>query len=123
MALASSAQQLDSARSAMLQSLFPNLQSLQAGDIKMTSGILQQANDLAPEVGLTGRDIAELWKARVGAYAQGTQDLGNAKAAGVKNTTGAIGDLIGKVGQAVDTSRWNPFASTTRNYDPFVPWE
>ena len=116
MALASSAQQLDSARSAMLQSLFPNLQALKAKDIGMTSAILQQSEALVPEVGLTGRDIAELWKARVGAYAQGTQDIGAAKGAGVRNVTGAIGDLIGKVGQGLDT--WKGMQSP----DVFRPW-
>jgi hypothetical protein len=116
MALASSAQQLDSARSAMLQSLFPNLQAMQAKDIGMTSGILQQSNALMPEVGLAGRDIAELWKARVGAYAQGTKDIGEAGASATKNTTGAIGDLIGKVGQGIDTWRG------MQGPDAFRPW-
>lgn len=102
MALAGAASQLDTQRQAMLQSLFPNLQTMQAKDIGMASGILQQADAMVPEVGLGGRDIAELWKARVGANAQLTKDLGTVNSAGTLNRTSAIADLIGKVGAAGD---------------------
>jgi hypothetical protein len=128
MALSGAASQLDAQRQSMLQSLFPNLQAMQAKDIAMTSGILQQSNALVPEVGLGGADIAELWKARVGAYAQGTQDLGLAKSAGTKNQTSAIADLIGKIGAAGDQYApllWGrkPDPSASRMIDSLGSWK
>lgn len=105
-ALAATASQLDQSRQSMLQSLFPNLANLQGQDVKLTSGILQQSNAMMPEVGLTGRDVAELWKARVGAYATGTEKLGKIGSESALGTSTAVGDLLGKIGGYMDTVNW-----------------
>jgi hypothetical protein len=80
--LAKSAQDLESSRQQILQGLFPNLQNTQLKSIAAQQGILQQSNSMAPNVGLGGTDITNLWLGRVGATNQLAQTAANAAAAG-----------------------------------------
>jgi hypothetical protein len=68
--LATAASNLESQRQQILQQLFPNLQNQQLKNISATSGILQQSNQMLPQVGLGGSDVANAWLARVGALNQ-----------------------------------------------------
>jgi len=80
--LTKSAQDLESSRQQILGSLFPNLQNQQLKSIAAQQGILQQSNSMAPNVGLGGTDITNLWLGRVGATNQLAQTAANAAAAG-----------------------------------------
>jgi len=80
--LTKSAQDLEASRQQILGSLFPNLQNQQLKSIAAQQGILQQSNAMAPNVGLGGTDITNLWLGRVGATNQLTQTAANAAAAG-----------------------------------------
>lgn len=81
--LAASASNLEAQRQNILQGLFPKLQNQQMQNIAATSGILNQSNSMAPQAGLSGSDVANIWLARVGATNQLTQQAANAYSSGI----------------------------------------
>lgn len=58
---------LDTQRQQILATLFPSINNMKLADLNATAGALGTANNLTPEAGLSGNDIAKLWLARVGA--------------------------------------------------------
>ena len=71
-ALTTAAGNLEAQRQQILQNLFPALQQQQLKNISATSGILQQSNQMLPQAGLSGSDIANLWLQKVGALNENT---------------------------------------------------
>lgn len=69
-ALSTAAGNLEAQRQQILQNLFPALQKQQLQNIAATSGILQQSNQMVPQAGLSGSDVANLWLQKVGALNQ-----------------------------------------------------
>jgi|KBSSwiStaDraftv2_1062776.scaffolds.fasta_scaffold84685_2 hypothetical protein len=67
MGLLGRAQDLETQRSQLLGTLFPNLATTQLNVLKGNEGALAFSNELMPNAGLTGKDIVNLWLARVGA--------------------------------------------------------
>ncbi len=94
-ALASTASQLESQRQSVLGSLFPNLNSMKLANIGATSGALGVSNQMVPEAGLGGTDIANLWLARVGATNQLNQSAADVAARGTMGAAQAWGPAIG----------------------------
>lgn len=76
------AQNLENSRAGILSSLFPNLQNAAAGKLGAAQNVLAQSSALAPEAGLTGSSIANIWLARVGATNQLAQQAADAAARG-----------------------------------------
>lgn len=76
------AQNLESERQRILGTLFPNLSAVQLNTLKGTQDVLAQSNQMVPEAGLGGTDIANLWLARVGATNQLAQSAADAAARG-----------------------------------------
>lgn len=68
--LGEAAQGLEESRQRILGTLFPNLSNVQLNQLQGQQRVLQQSQDLMPEVGLGGNDIANIWLARVGATNQ-----------------------------------------------------
>lgn len=87
-ALAGTASQLEAQRQTILGNLFPNLNSLKLANIGASANTLGVANQLVPEAGLGGTDIANLWLARVGAANKLDVSAADAAARGAVN--GAI---------------------------------
>lgn len=92
--LAQSAQALESSRQQILGNLFPNLQGQQLKNISAQQGVLQQSNAMAPNVGLGGTDITNLWLARVGATNQLAQTAANAAATGAAQQGQILGNAV-----------------------------
>lgn len=61
------AQDLETQRSQLLGTLFPNLATTQLNRLKGTEGALAFSNEMTPNAGLSGKDIVNLWLSRVGA--------------------------------------------------------
>lgn len=112
-ALLGQAQQLEASRQQLLGTLFPNLSAVQIGQTGAVSNVLGQVEGLAPEAGLTGEDVTNLWLQRVGAGGQlaraaaeaiGAGGLGAAQAFG-----GGLGTAIGYGGSALPSTQsvWN----------------
>lgn len=78
--LAQSAQSLEESRQNILGTLFPNLSTVQLNQLTGQQRALAQSDELVPEVGLSGQDIANLWLARVGATNQLAQSAADAAA-------------------------------------------
>lgn len=76
------AQNLEQSRASILGTLFPNLNQAAAGKLGATQSVLAQANQMVPEAGLGGSDIANIWLARVGATNQLAQSAADAAARG-----------------------------------------
>lgn len=93
--LAQSAQDMDVKRQAILGSLFPNLASKSISKLGATQSVLGQSNQMVPESGLGGADIANLWLARVGATNQLSQSAADVAARGAIGQGNAIGNIIG----------------------------
>jgi len=81
-ALTKSAQDLDSSRQQILQTLFPNLASTQLNRQQAAQSALTQAEALKPAAGLSGGDIANIWLSRVGATNQLAQSAADAAGRG-----------------------------------------
>lgn len=81
-ALTDAASTLESKRQQILGTLFPNLSTVQLNTLKGTQGVLAQSNQMVPESGLGGTDVANLWLARVGATNQLAQSAADAAARG-----------------------------------------
>jgi len=99
-ALAQAAQDMDAKRQAILGSLFPSLAATSLNKLKATQGILEQSNQMVPESGLGGTDIANLWLARVGATNQLAQSAADIAARGTMGQAAGYGQMIGGAGSA-----------------------
>lgn len=69
-ALGEAAQNLEARRASILGSLFPSLKANQLENLQATSGVFSLSNAAAPQAGLSGEDITNLWLGRVGATTQ-----------------------------------------------------
>ena len=99
--LTGTAASLDAQRQQILASLFPSLQAMKLQNINATSGVLSQANQMVPEAGLGGSDIANLWLSRVGA----TNQLNQSAADAASRNAAAQGQIwsgaVGQLGQQI----------------------
>lgn len=80
--LLQSAQSLESNRQQVLQTLFPNLAKTQLDRQAAAQSALTLSNNLMPNVGLSGGDIANIWLSRVGSTNQLAQSAADAAARG-----------------------------------------
>lgn len=127
------AQQLEQSRAAILGNLFPNLSSVQLGQLSGAQSVLAQSDAMVPNVGLNAQDIANLWLGRVGQTASLTTQIGQAGASGALGQgtawSGAMGGAAKGLASAWPTvSGWisgsgsggsgsgNSLASATGNY-------
>jgi hypothetical protein len=99
-------QQLGNNRLGILSSVFPALKNLQQQNQNLQTGALSTSNQLVPEVGLGGADIANIFQARVGAtnqIAQSAADTaargGLAQAAAINQGIGTAASAIGSIGR------------------------
>jgi len=93
--LATSAQQLDTARSQVLGALFPNLLASQTGKLASIGSTFGATQAAVPQAGLSGTDIANIWMARVGATNALTQSAANTAAQGAAAQGAIWGNAIG----------------------------
>jgi hypothetical protein len=93
--LLTAAQNLDSSRQNILQSLFPNLSKVQLANLGGSQSVLSQSNSMLPSGGLSGTDVANIWLARVGATNQLSQSAANAAAQGAMAQGNIWGNLTG----------------------------
>jgi predicted transcriptional regulator len=94
-ALTTAAQDLEGKRQQILGTLFPNLNTVQLNTLKGSQGVLAQSNQMVPEAGLGGTDIANLWLARVGATNQLAQSSADAASRGAMANGQIWGNAIG----------------------------
>lgn len=97
--LIQSAQDLEGKRQTILQSLFPSLANVQLEKMKGSIGALQASAALAPDAGLSGQNIANLWLGRVGAANALTNQIGQAGAQGALGMGQAFGGLAAGLGR------------------------
>jgi hypothetical protein len=95
--LMTAAGNLDSQRQQILQSLFPKLQTQQLNNMSATSGVLNNSNNLLPQAGLSGANVANIWLAKVGATNQLTIQAGNVNAQNALAQGAATNQGIGAV--------------------------
>jgi hypothetical protein len=93
--LATSAQQLDTARSQVLGALFPNLTAQQTSKLAATGSTFGATQAAVPQAGLSGTDIANIWMARVGATNALTQSAANAASQGAQAQSAIWGNALG----------------------------
>lgn len=112
--LTSTAANLESQRQQILASLFPSLNAVQLQNIQATSGVLNQSNQMVPEAGLGGTDIANLWLARTGAVNQLNQSAADVasrnSAAQGQIWSGAAGQLGQQISNAFPSRPATPKA-------------
>lgn len=94
-ALTQAAQELENKRTSVLASVFPGLKSLQLANLNAAQSVLTQSNQMVPEAGLGGSDIANLWLARVGATNQINQSAADIASRGVIQQGQALSQGIG----------------------------
>lgn len=99
--LAGTASNLESQRQQILASLFPSLNAMQLQNIQATAGALGVSNQMVPEAGLGGTDIANLWLARVGATNQLSQSAADIASRGAAAQGSIFSGALGQVGQQV----------------------
>lgn len=107
------AQNLENSRQSILGTLFPNLSTVQLNTLKGKQSVLEQSNQMVPEAGLGGSDIANLWLARVGATNQLAQSAADAAARGAIGSAQAWQTGIG----AAIPYAANALPSTTSVYN------
>jgi len=90
--LTGAAQNLETSRNSLLQSLFPGLSQLQAQNQALSSGAVKTSEATMPEAGLTGQSIANIWLARVGA----TNQLAQSQADAASKAAMAQGSIWGQ---------------------------
>lgn len=112
--LAESAQGLEESRQKILGTLFPNLSTVQLGQLAGQQNVLKQSDEMVPNVGLSGQDVANIWLARVGATNQLAQAAADAQARGGMAAAQVFGQGLG---QAVGygASAISPLASAFGN--------
>jgi hypothetical protein len=115
-ALSQAASSLEAQRQSILGTLFPNLNSMKLSNIGATAGALGTSNQMVPEAGLGGNDIANIWLARVGATnqlnqsaadvaARGTMGLAQNNANMLGAATGYLSSALPSTGSAYNTVR------------------
>lgn len=112
-ALGQAAQSLEANRAQMLGSLFPALKQNQLATIEGQRGVFNVAAGATPEAGLSGKDIAQLWLARVGAVGQIGVSAADVAAKGAINTATALGTGLG----AATSSIGKALPSTSQVYN------
>jgi len=100
---ASTAAGLEQTRQQILQNLFPKLQQQQLANMSATTGALGVENQMLPEAGLSGQNVASTWLQRVASMNQ----LTGAKAS--VQGQGALGSGLGKA------AAWGSIASMGQN--------
>lgn len=90
------AQNLEQSRAAILGTLFPNLRAGEGAKLTAAQSVLDQSNALVPEAGLGGKDVANIWLARVGATNQLAMGAANAAAAGGRAQAQILNQGIGQ---------------------------
>lgn len=123
--LITSAQNLASSRSAVLQSLFPSLTQTQLANLQGSQGVLTQSNSMIPNAGLSGTDVANIWLARVGATNSLTQQAAQAGANGSMalggiygNLAGGLAGTVGRSGAGQIVNGWlNPSSSSSGGFN------
>lgn len=88
-------QDLENSRTSLLASIFPALKALQTQNMQNTAQVLNVSNQMVPEAGLGGTDIANLWLSRVGATGQLAQSAADIAARGATNMGNIWGNAIG----------------------------
>ena len=103
------AQNLENSRAGILGSLFPALQVKDTNKLGAASNVLATSAALAPEAGLGGSSIANVWLARVGATNQLAQQAANAAAQGgmaqAQILNSGIGNATGFIAQALPSTK------------------
>lgn len=99
MQLTQAAQDLEGKRQTILQNLFPALAQTQLAKMGGAQSALQLSAALAPEAGLGGQNIANLWLARVGAQNQLANQIANVGAQGTLGLGQAYGGLAAGLGR------------------------
>lgn len=122
--LLGSAQQLETSRQQILGTLFPNLATTQLNVLRGQQGVLEQSNQIMAPAGLTGKDVANLWLARVGASTQLAQQQAQIGAQGGFNAAAAWGQGIGAATQYASnavptTAQWINAGNRSRNEADF----
>lgn len=112
-ALGQAAQSLEANRAQILGSLFPSLKANQLATIEGQRGIFNVAAGATPEAGLSGKDIAQLWLARVGATGQIGVSAADAAAKGALAQAQALGTGLG----AATASIGKALPSTSQVYN------
>lgn len=117
--LLSSAQNLAQSRASILQSLFPSLASTQLSNLAGTQNVLTQSNNLLPNGGLSGTDVANIWLSRVGATNQLAQSAANTAAQGALAQGNIYGNLAGNVAKSAGqiSNGW-----LSNNSTPTLDW-
>ena len=107
--LAQTAQGLETSRASILANLFPNLKSTQLANQQASQSALTQSNQMVPEAGLGGTDIANLWLSRVGATNQLAQSAADAAARGGMSQAqiwnNALGGATKSIGSALPSTQ------------------
>lgn len=117
-ALTQAAQELENKRTAVLASVFPGLKGLQLQNLQATQSVLQQSNQMVPEAGLGGSDIAQLWLARVGATNQMNQSMADAAARGAVQQGQAWAQGIGAGMSGIGQLLGNAYTRVPANSEP-----
>jgi hypothetical protein len=99
-ALLGQAQNLETARASILGQLFPNLAQTQLGVLGGQQSVLNQANQIMPQAGLTGTDIANLWLQRVGAAGSLDKNIAGVAASGAQGVAQAWQPAFGAASNA-----------------------
>lgn len=98
-ALTQAAQDLEGKRQTILQNLFPSLASVQLAKLGGAEQALQTSAAMAPEAGLSGQNIANLWLARVGAQNQLANQIAQVGAQGALGQAQALGGMVAGLGR------------------------
>lgn len=102
--LTATASNLESQRQQILASLFPSLNAMQLQNIQATAGALGVSNQMVPEAGLGGSDIANLWLARVGATNQLNQSAADIASRGAAAQGSIFSGAVGQLGNQVSSA-------------------
>jgi|SRR5579859_154569 len=123
--LLTSASNLDAQRQQILQGLFPKLQSQQLSNLAGAGSVFGTAQSAAPNAGLSGQDVANIWLARVGATNSLTAQQGQVLAQGAMNQgniwSNALGGATGSVGNSLPTLAQIVKSSPSTGYTPITP--
>jgi hypothetical protein len=101
MNLTKTADELSTRRAQLLASVFPQLKNLQTLNLQNALSSLTTSNAMAPESGMSGGDMLNLLKARVGAEQSLTSQEGAARAELAKGIGSAWSGALGGIGKAV----------------------
>lgn len=100
--LLAQAQNLESSRQNILQSLFPRLSATQLQNLGATQGVLGTSAGMLPSAGLSGQNIANIMLARVGATNQLAQSAASVGAQGIMGAAQGYGSALTAAGAGLD---------------------